>query len=223
MFTVRRRRLSRRYLHGQGLEIGALHRPLPVAKDVTVRYVDRMHAASLRAHYPELQDEPLVDVDIIDNGETLSSQPDASADFIIANHFIEHTEDPIGAIANHLRALRPGGILYLAVPDRRHTFDSGREPTSLVHVVRDHREGPTWSRATHQREWAIHVEKVPETEAAERVRWLEEHDYSIHFHVWDPDSFRKLLEFARDEEKLPFVIQELTPNDHEFIVILRRT
>jgi SAM-dependent methyltransferase len=222
-FQARRRRISRRYLHGAGLEIGALHRPLGVPADAHVRYVDRMDVAELRSHYPELQAENLVTVDIIDNGELLASQADASADFIIANHFIEHTEDPIGALSNHLRVLRSGGILYLAVPDRRRTFDVDREPSPLAHVARDHRDGPAWSRALHQEEWARLVEKVPVDEVPERVRWLEEHDYSIHFHVWNPEEFRALLEFARDEEALPFAIEELQRNDHEFIVILRRT
>jgi SAM-dependent methyltransferase len=102
---------------------------------VTVRYVDRLDLAALRRQYPELAREELVEVDVIDDGETLESQPDASADFIIANHFIEHAEDPLGTLASHLRVLRPGGILYLAVPDRRRTFDADRDPTSLEHIV----------------------------------------------------------------------------------------
>jgi predicted SAM-dependent methyltransferase len=222
-FRLRRQRISRRYLRGEGLEIGALHRPLPIPRGVSVRYVDRMDVADLRAHYPELRDEQLVEVDIIDNGETLGSQPDASVDFIIANHFIEHTEDPIGALANQLRVVRPGGILYLAVPDRRKTFDADREPQPLDHIVRDHRGGPAWSRPIHQEEWARLVEKVVPKEIPARVQWLEDHDYSIHFHVWDPDEFRLLLEFARDQEHLPFAIEQLARNDHEFIAILRRT
>jgi predicted SAM-dependent methyltransferase len=221
-FRLRRRRISRQYLRGDGLEIGALHRPLRVPASVNVRYVDRMDVADLRAHYPELRKAQLVDVDIIDDGETLSSQADASADFIIANHFIEHTEDPIGTVANHLRVLRPGGVLYLAVPDRHHTFDVDRVPTPVDHIVRDHRDGPAWSRPIHQEEWARLVEKVAAEDVPERVRWLEDHDYSIHFHVWDPDEFRLLLEFARDQERLPFTIEQVARNGHEFIAVLRR-
>jgi SAM-dependent methyltransferase len=222
-FARRRKRLSERYLRGSGLEIGALHRPLPVAGGVSVTYVDRMDVAALRAHYPELGDLPLVDVGAIDNGETLHGQADASAEFVIANHFIEHSEDPIGTIASHLRVIRPGGILFLAVPDRRRTFDKDREQTPLEHLIRDHHEGPAWSRAMHQREWAELVEKTPAAEVDDRVRWLEENDYSIHFHVWERDRFREMLDFARDVEGLPFVIEKLVHNDHEFIAILRRT
>jgi SAM-dependent methyltransferase len=212
--------LARRYLYGTGLEIGPLNRPLHVPARASVRYVDRMEAARLREHYPDLP-HALVEVDVIDDGETLATQPDASADFIIANHFIEHTEDPLGTLENHFRVLRPGGILYLAVPDRRLTFDAARPPTPLQHVIDDHQRGPRASRRQHQEEWARLVEKVGPEEIDARVDALEATDYSIHFHVWTPTEFLALLEHAR--ERTPFSIEEVRSNGHEFIAILRRT
>jgi predicted SAM-dependent methyltransferase len=182
-----------------------------------------MDVAALESHYPELADHNLVEVDVIEDGEKLDSQPDGSADFIIANHFIEHAEDPLGALANHARVLRPGGILYMAVPDRRRTFDVDREPTRLGHLVDDHRDGPARSRTAHYEEWARLVESVPAHEVPARARVLEEENYSIHFHVWAPDEFRAVLQHARHEEKLPLEIEEVQANRHEFIVILRRT
>ena len=222
LLGLRRRRLANRFLSGSGLEIGALHRPLRTPAGASVRYVDRMDTAALRGHYRELATAQLVDVDVVDDGETLATQADGSADFVIANHFIEHTEDPLGTLANHLRVLRRGGILYLAVPDRRHTFDADRHPTPLAHLQRDHDEGPAWSRAIHQEEWARLVDKVPPEEVEERVRVLERDDYSIHFHVWAPEEFADVLRHARDERRLPFTIEALQPNHHEFIAVLRK-
>jgi hypothetical protein len=40
----------------------------------------------------------------------LSSQPDSSAGFVVANHFIEHTQDPLGTLANHLRVCSVLGV-----------------------------------------------------------------------------------------------------------------
>ncbi len=221
LLGIRRRRLARRYLRGEGLEIGALHRPLPAPAEVNVRYVDRMDVAGLREHYPDLASE-LVAVDVVDDGETLASQPDESVDFVIANHFIEHTEDPLGTLANHLRVLRPGGILYLAVPDRRRTFDAERPPTPLEHLVEDHEHGPGASRSGHQEEWARLVEHVAPAEVPARVAELERTDYSIHFHVWAPDEFHEFLEHARFVERLPFRVEALRSNHREFIAILRK-
>ncbi len=221
LLGLRRRRIANRYLRGEGLEIGALHRPLPAPPQARVRYVDRMDVAGLREHYPDLASE-LVAVDVVDDGETLASQPDESADFVIANHFIEHTEDPLGTLANHLRVLRRDGILYLAVPDRRRTFDVERPPTPLEHLIRDHEQGPADSRAGHQEEWARLVEHVQDDAVPARVAQLERDDYSIHFHVWAPDEFYELLEHARFIEGLPFSVEALRSNHREFIAILRK-
>jgi predicted SAM-dependent methyltransferase len=182
-----------------------------------------MDVPELREHYPELANLDLVSVDVVDDGETLALQPDEALDFVIANHFVEHTQDPLGMLRAHLRVLRPGGILYLAVPDRRKTFDADRAPTPIEHVVRDHREGPDWSRDLHREEWARLVEKVPDEQVAEHVQMLRDTDYSIHFHVWSPVEFTELLEHARSEEGLPFSIELLQSNQDEFISILRKT
>jgi SAM-dependent methyltransferase len=222
-FRAHRRKLAERYLRGRGLEVGALHCPLPLPHGVAVRYVDRMNVVDLRRHYPELEGVKIVEVDLVDDGESLATQPDGSADFIVANHLIEHTEDPLGTIANHLRVLRSGGILYMAVPDRRHTFDVDRAPTGLEHLIRDHREGPRWSRRRHYEEWVRCIERVPSAKVAERARELDEQDFSIHFHVWTEPEFAMMLTHARDVECLPFVIETLESNGHEFIAILRRT
>ena len=37
-------------------------------------------------------------------------------DFIIANHFLEHAQDPIRTIKRHLEVLKPGGVLFLYLP-----------------------------------------------------------------------------------------------------------
>ena len=223
LFRLRRRRLATRYLRGNGIEVGALHQPLKVPSAATVRYVDRMTVDDLREHYPELAHAPLVPVDIVDDGETLASQPDASADFIIANHFIEHTQNPLGTLANHLRVLRPGGILYMAVPDRHRTFDVDRSATALQHLVQDYSDGPEGSRSEHFAEWARFVDRVPADQVAARAQELERQDYSIHFHVWTVDEFSEVLVYAQKEQRLPFRVEELRENQLEFIAVLRHT
>jgi hypothetical protein len=89
-----RTRIANGYLSGEGIEIGALHNPLPMPRSARVRYVDRLPVSELRAHYPELEHEPLVQVDILDDGERLATIADSSLDFVVANHFLEHTQDP---------------------------------------------------------------------------------------------------------------------------------
>ena len=146
VFLDARREFAERFLAGEGLEIGALHLPLETPPGAHVRYVDRMSVEELRAEYAELAEWDLTPVDVIDNGELLSTIPEASQDFIVANHFLEHCEDPIRTIETHLGKLRPGGVLFYAVPDKRYTFDCRRPLTPLDHMVADHEQGPERSR-----------------------------------------------------------------------------
>jgi predicted SAM-dependent methyltransferase len=215
-----RREIAKRYLLGDGIEIGALHNPLEVPRSARVRYVDHLPLEELREHYPELADEPLVDVDVVDDGERLSTIGDATQDFVIANHFLEHCEDPLGALGNMIRVLRPGGVLYLAVPDKRYTFDADRPVTSMDHLLRDHREGPEGSRRRHYEEWARLVDKVEEPEA--HATALLERGYSIHFHVWTQSGLLDLLRTGADDLGLDFDVELMLKNGLEVIFVLRR-
>jgi SAM-dependent methyltransferase len=215
-------RLARRFLRGDGLEIGALHLPLPMPRDAHARYVDRMDEHRLVGEYPELEGHDLVHVDVVDDGERLSTVADASVDFVVANHFLEHAEDPIGTLAQHTRVLRPGGILFLANPDPRETFDRDRPLTTIEHLARDHREGPEVSRREHYDEWVRVVERAPEPEVAARSAELRDASYSIHFHVWTPSVFAELVHHCAHEEGIPLGLEAVVPVRHEFITILRK-
>ncbi|MNX34279.1 Methyltransferase domain protein [compost metagenome] len=220
---LKRKALSLAYVQGSGIEIGALHNPLWVSEHAEVRYVDRMQVDELRLQYPELNDLDLVTVDIVDDGEVLSTIDDGSLDFIICNHMLEHSENPLGTLRNHLRKLRPAGIIYCAIPDKRFTFDRARELTSFEHLVEDDRHGPAGSRAQHFLEWASFVNGAEGDAAQERARFLEAMDYSIHFHVWDSPSFMSFLSLARDYLDQSFEVEHLERNGEELIAILSRS
>ena len=217
-----RTRIAKRYLSGEGIEIGALHNPLPLPRSARIRYVDRLPVSELRAHYPELEQEPLVRVDILDDGEWLATIPDSSLDFVVANHFLEHTQDPVRTLLNAFRVLRAGGVLYVALPDKRYTFDIDRPVTSFDHLLRDFEEGPRVSRRDHFEEWARLVEKVPEDQVPSRSEQLMEQDYSIHYHVWTQREALELLTDARRFLNLDFDIELMERIDHEVVFVLRK-
>ena len=218
-----RRMLASRHLRGRGLEIGALHLPLSLPRTARASYVDYYPEAELRRRLPELANRTIAPVDIVDDGERLATVADASQDFVIANHMIEHCEDPLGTIGHHLRVLRAGGRVYMAVPDKRHTFDRTRRPTSFDHLLRDYAEGPAWSRHGHYAEWARHFEGAPEAEIAARAEYLEEQAWRIHFHVWTRSTFRRMLERCRSELGFPLHVDLVWPNLSEFVAIFTRT
>ncbi|HEX7058265.1 MAG TPA: class I SAM-dependent methyltransferase [Solirubrobacterales bacterium] len=226
-----RAEFASRFLSGRGLEIGALHQPLALPPHAHVRYVDRMSAESLHAEYPELADWDLTSVDAIDDGERLTTIPDASQDFIVANHFLEHCEDPIATIGTHLSKLKPGGILFYAVPDKRYTFDFRRPLTPLDHMIGDHEGGAEESRREHYEEWSRLVTeesdwKPDDPEAEERAiavaRRLEADRYSIHMHVWTQAEFLQLILHCRARFGDAFDIEAAARRSLEFVVVLRK-
>ena len=209
------------YLQGDGIEIGALHNPLRVSPRAKVRYVDRMTVADLRLQYPELRKKKLVPVNLVADGELLESIDDSSQDFVIANHFLEHCQNPILALENMFRVLKGEGILYLALPDKRYTFDRERQLTSLEHLLRDYREGPGWSRQGHFLEWATLVNGVTDREEAEKqAEELMAMNYSIHFHVWSQFELLEMLHMLRQQH--PLDIEIMLRRKDEVIFIIRK-
>lgn len=215
-------------LSGEGIEIGALHRPV-TAPHLKIHYVDRYTREDLYNCYPELQGLPIVETDIIDDAESLKTIPHASQDFVIANHVIEHMRDPIGTMLAWQRVLRPGGQIFLAVPNRDTTFDRERSITTLEHLVEDHRN-PSKERdfqafLDFSRFVSCRFFKVkPESEYQSFARELEQKDYSIHFHVWDKPAFDHFLTYL--EKDLPEwsmrVVDSIPAVVDEFVYVLKK-
>jgi len=218
---LRRKTIARVFLRGEGIEIGALHNPLKVPRRARVKYVDRLSHIELAKEHPELRSK-LVRVDIVDDGETLATIPDSSQDFVIANHFVEHCQNPIGALRNMLRVLRRDGVLFLAIPDNRYTFDAGRPVTPIEHLLRDDLEGPSWSRRQHYEEWTRLVDKVPDDAGAGRhAEELMSRQAPIHYHVW---SQVELLELICALRRLhAFEVELIFKRDNEVLFVLRKS
>ena len=222
-YWVHREDLARRYLCGDGIELGALTKPLRVPPDVRVRYVDRLPVERLiQAEGPGLRcagidPQAMVHVDVVDDASTLATFPDRSVDFVIANHVLEHLEDPVCALENMLRVLRRGGVLLLTLPDPRYTFDRRRSRTTVEHVIKDHTAGPATSRYTHYEEWAREIEGREDAAVPGRVTAVTSQDARHHFHVWQLEEFLALLLSL----ELPCELVHAQAYLEEFAVVLK--
>lgn len=208
---------------GRGLEIGALHRPVPVPPGVRVDYVDRRTHVELQADYPELGPEQLVVPTVVTSAETLDGVADHAYDFLIAGHVIEHMRNPIGALASWARVVRPGGLIYLIVPEKRTTFDAHRVRTTLEHLILDAQRPSRERDYEHYLDWALHVHGKRCEEALADADRLFDADYSIHFHVFQPDDIVDLVEWC-GRVVTPMHVAEgpvASPSDDEFHVLVR--
>lgn len=221
--TVHGERLKYQSLiRGRGMEIGALNCPYPVPDGVEVLYSDVLTPEQIDASYPGSKHP-----DIVSNGESFPTIADGSLDFVIANHVLEHVNDPIGTIAEWHRILKAGGILLMAIPDKRFTFDSGRERTTLAHMISDHESDlrPEDLNIPHLQDWATHVEHLEEG-SDEWRQWVGSQireGYSVHNHVWVMEDILELLDYLRKQHGAAFRIarsNDTRPGDMEFILAL---
>jgi predicted SAM-dependent methyltransferase len=211
---------SHRFIRGQGLEIGALHDPLPTFHHAVVRYVDSLGAEERRRTYPEVADQSQVKVDLIDDIERLTQIADASVDFVIANHVLEHCHNPIAALHTMLRVIRKDGVIYFSVPDKRFTFDRERAITAYQHLVRDFREGSVAYDREHYLEWCAKVHNQPGEALSDAE--LERAHPNIHFHVWTQTEILQLLLNVRRDFGLAFEVEFFAKNGAEVVVVLRK-
>jgi SAM-dependent methyltransferase len=199
-----RREAARKYLKGKGIEVGANRAPLALPGGATATYVD-------------CEMEP--GVDMISDIETLPQFQDESLDFVIANHVLEHVENPIKALHCVARVLREGGIAFIALPNKQYTFDRSRPVTELSHIIRDFEEGPEWSRLNHLREWVERVERLPHEQVDRRIAELDERRYATHIHVWDPMAMGQMFGFMA-RSLMPIYVHQ---GRGEILWILRKT
>ena len=79
-------------------------------------------------------------VDIVSPGDKLPLE-DSSVDFVISSHVIEHFPDPIKALKEWYRVVKPGGYLYIIAPHKERTLDKERNRSTLAELIERHETG----------------------------------------------------------------------------------
>jgi len=188
-----------------GVEIGAFTRPVP---GITPFYVDcftEFGFESVKADYY--------------GHACLLPFRDNSLDYVVSSHVLEHVANPVSALKEWYRVLRPGGLIYMVVPDRRFTWDRPRALTPVEHMLEDFNRGTTASDATHIDDFARGIDWSgfsPATPPADVPAKQEEmargmhqavargEQVNIHFHVFEPSNVLALVEALRTSPQAPF-------------------
>ncbi|MBI2715625.1 MAG: methyltransferase domain-containing protein [Rhizobiales bacterium] len=212
---------------GTGIEFGAGTMPVAVPLNCKVAFADFLPEMELRARAYAAQGSDFVELSYITGMEQMDGIADASLDFIIAAHVIEHTRNPLRAIKNAYEKLRKEGHLVLFVPDMRLTFDKLREVTPLEHLIADY-ESPSSERdVLHYVEFFSRAFITPIESLYQRVRDAIATNHDLHFHTWTYESFQNMVSYCRqsispwsDVWSHPAAEQDKDAN--EFYFVLRK-
>ena len=127
-----------------GLEIGgpstifSKHRLIPVYD--CCRSIDNCNFSS-RTIWDDVTDrksfETRLGSQFIAEACDLPMTSDQTYDFVLASHVLEHVANPLRALHEWKRVLRPQGVLLTILPDKRATFDHRRPYTPFEHLEAD--------------------------------------------------------------------------------------
>lgn len=123
---------------------------------------------------------------------------DATCDFVLSSHCLEHLANPLAALREWRRVTRPGGHLLLVVPDPTRSFDHRRSVTTLEHVRADFAQNTQEDDTTHVAEvLALHdLARDPDAGTSEEFRARVARNVDnrcLHHHVFDLTLLRAVL------------------------------
>ena len=142
-------------------------------------------------------------------------------DFVLSSHNLEHIANPIKALREWKRVVKPHGALIVILPDYRRTFDHRRKPTPINHMIEDYDRGTDETDLTHLEEILALHDQALDPDSGTKANFQERsmrnvENRCLHHHVFDERNSRALLEAAG----LRVDVQELIKPFH--IVLLAR-
>ncbi len=182
-----------------GLEIGASDLPTVTLSGAKCFHANSRSKSEMVALW-KLEPDAVPDIDYIvpRNGLLSQSITDRRFDYIILAHVIEHIADPIGYIQDLAKLLNDNGVIMMAIPDKRRTFDQSRELTRIEHLLNDYYERPTYPSLEHVMEYApCVIDELRGKGVTDVYRWAKQNHESgtadVHCHVWTDEHFFKQM------------------------------
>src|SRR5947207_10932385 len=117
---------------------------------------------------------------------------DEAYDFVAASHVLEHVANPLRALQEWKRILRPSGTILVVVPHKAGMFDRRRPFTTFDHIKADFESNVTEADLTHLQEiLELHdLELDPPAGSSEQFRRRCLQNLSkraMHHHVFSPE------------------------------------
>ena len=238
----------------KGLEIGALDSPLVVPEDLVgdgeVFYLDHLSTDGLRHKYREdktVNLDEIVSVDFVCSDTNLLDAVNGNTfDYVVASHVIEHSPNMLKFLEDTYKILKPGGLLFLVIPDKRFTFDINRPETTFGELLESYfyqntrpRIGSVYDHFANainvdaHSVWFGNFKKAKANLLASRsFAWTaaklvkkEDEYYDVHVNIFTPYGFFETLNRAISHELFMFEVEDFVDtsiSQLEFFVALRK-
>ena len=234
---------------GAMLEIGPFCTPWPARGRVDpVRYLDIMPTEALReaaSALPWADASKVPDIHYVWRGEPYRALIGERFDTILSSHCIEHQPCLATHLADLASILRPGGRVFLVVPDHRYSFDHfvpastltdvlevyaadrrAHAPRSVIaqYLLVTHNDPTAHWRGEHGPDPAAAPDLREKVDAALRAAKNPALPYDLHAWQFTPETFRAVFARMAAVGLSPFRIERLYPtlrDRGEFYAVLR--
>jgi len=241
---------QRAHRSGLGLEIGPLHSPICKKPECDIRYLDVFSTEELKSNYkddPNVDLDSVVDVDYVVRDGTYRGVVNEVFDYIVTSHNIEHVPCMVGFLQNLQSCLKPGGRIFMALPDKRYCFDHFKTESSIFDVLDayDRRAtAPSARDIVRHRCFKAHNESkrhwtgdhgVPnfrrkqsshQGKLVEYLHDLRSLDHYVDTHVWilTPGSFTEIIELLNRDHLIRLELTAIHPTavgSQEFYAVMK--
>jgi SAM-dependent methyltransferase len=223
------------------LEIGPFNNPS--IRGVHVQYFDTLSTEDLykRAQLIGIDQSNIPEIHWVDPNGDLSVVKELF-DCCISSHSIEHQPDLVRHLVNVTNLLSPGGRYFLAVPDRRFTFDYFLKDSNIAEVIEAHHQGRerhTLQSVIEHRALTTHNDPAAHwngshgDEGIDSARVLsaitefeETHGYlDVHAWIFTPNNFHTIMSALFSLGLTQLSVERVYPTlrgSNEFYAILKR-
>jgi SAM-dependent methyltransferase len=211
-------------LKGNGIEIGALSNPFDL--DANVLYADTVPpdvmAEQLKNNEGKVYlERKLVDVSILleapfYNFKNIESN---TLDFCTSSNVIEHHPNPIYFLLEQFRVIKPGGHVYVKIPNKEFTYDRSRIPTPISYLEKkfiDFDFSDEYMRALDIVKNSVgHLDYLGKGEEM-ATSITKNRDGHHHFFVFDPESTYDMINILKKYQTFRLIFFNLEDGNVHF-------
>ncbi|MCV7442343.1 class I SAM-dependent methyltransferase [Mycobacterium paraense] len=151
----------------------------------------------------------------------LSDIASESRDFLLSSNCLEHVANPLKALTEWKRVIKPGGALILVLPNKDSNFDHRRPFTTFEHLLDDFNGDVGEDDLTHLEEiLALHdLPMDPPAGDLEHFRQRSLKNFenrTLHHHVFDVPLIERML------DHVGFEILDVTTTRTDFFALSRK-